>query len=202
MFIDITGNKYGKLTAIERVGKDKYNNAVWLCKCDCGNTKIIDGKSLRDLHTKSCGCLKSESSRSRTLKHNGTGTRLHSTWMSMKKRCYGAYYAEYYRYGGRGIKVCDEWRNSFETFRDWALSHGYADNLTIDRINLDGDYEPDNCRWITKQEQAYNRSDSVFVEYDGKRQTIAEWAVEKNIDYHKLYYRIKKGWSMERALCE
>ena len=153
-FIDRTGQKFGKLTAIKYVGKSK-----WLCKCDCGNEKIIFVGHLTTEHTQSCGCLLNEK-RQKGLCHrvHGLGkTRLYGIWKHMKQRCYNSNTCKYKDYGARGITVCDEWKNDFTKFYDWVMNNGYQDDLSIDRINNNKGYSPDNCRWVTSKQQANNR---------------------------------------------
>lgn len=153
--IDLTGLGFGKLIAVKdsekRIGCDK--RIVWLCRCDCGNLTEVTVHELRSGNTKSCGCLKREKlKRGIGFKHGGKGTRLYRIWKGTKKRCYMESVNGYKRYGGRGIRVCREWLHNFVAFKDWALANGYAVNLTIDRINNNGDYTPDNCQWLTRSE--------------------------------------------------
>jgi hypothetical protein len=157
------GETFGRLTVVRYEGQCK-NTALWRCKCACGNEVVVSGKNLRSGNTKSCGCLHSELSakvgREANMTHGMTRTRLHTIWCDMKARCYYPKDKCYHLYGGRGITVCDEWRNDFTLFRDWALSHGYQDDLSIDRVDNDKGYFPDNCRWATAKEQANNRRNS------------------------------------------
>lgn len=165
-FIDLTGQRFGRLVATERVFTDSQRT-TWLCRCDCGNQKTVRTSDLRNGHTQSCGCLHREIVKTSTTvhrvdttSHGLSRTRLYRTWSGMKTRCYNERWKNYKNYGGRGVVVCDEWKHNFEAFYDWAIANGYADDLTIDRINVNGNYEPSNCRWITLEEQQKNRTNT------------------------------------------
>lgn len=155
--MDLTGQRFGLLTVTSRAANDKHNQIRWNCQCDCGNTSVVNGSSLRSGSTQSCGCKKKKIMQDRMTTHGGRNTRLYSIWRNMKIRCNCTSYEDYAEYGGRGISVCDEWADSFENFRDWAVANGYASDLTIDRIDNDRGYAPDNCRWATMKEQQDNR---------------------------------------------
>lgn len=147
----IIGNKFGRLTVLAIDHRLSSGDAMMRCRCDCGNMTVTRANGLKNGHTRSCGCSHSKVLFDRNFKHGDSGARLHRIWAGMRTRCSNPNTKDYPRYGGRGIRVSDEW-NDFTSFRDWALSHGYADNLTIDRIDVDGDYSPGNCAWITNAE--------------------------------------------------
>lgn len=201
---DLTGKRFGKLTVIQRAENDKYSHARWLCKCDCGNTKVVNGFNLCKGYTKSCGCYNSEIASERTkkvmTKHGFYNTKLYKIYSGMKNRCYNKQSKNYKNYGMRGIRICDEWLNDYMCFHDWAMNNGYSDGMTIERNDVDGNYEPSNCKWITLHEQQFNKTDTHYLTYDGKTQSIAEWSIETGIKYSTLVKRIKSGWSVEDAI--
>lgn len=147
---NLQGKRFGRLTALRDSGKRACGCVIWACLCDCGNFTEVSSNSLKRGDTRSCGCLKRE----KMFKHGGTKTRLYATWKGMKRRCYSPKFRNYKCYGGRGIQVCTEWKNDFIAFRNWALNNGYADNLTIDRIDNNGNYEPSNCQFLTRPENS------------------------------------------------
>jgi len=155
--VNLKGKRFGRLIALEPTNNRKSNCVVWKCLCECGNFHFISTKALRK-GTKSCGCLQREVSRLKLLesnfKHGECGTRLYTIWRSMKYRCSNPNNKSFKYYGARSIKVCKEWKDDFIQFRDWALSHGYQDDLTLDRADADEDYSPKNCSWITKSENS------------------------------------------------
>ncbi len=197
---DISGQKFGRLTAIKPDGRYSSGNIKWLCLCDCGKYTHSDSSKLIKGGVKSCGCYASERMTKINTKHNGFGTRLYEIWRQMHRRCYGENTKSYKHYGGRGISVCEEWKE-FETFKEWALKNGYSEDLTIDRIDVDGNYCPENCRWATMKEQANNKRNNHFVVCFGERKTISEWADIYGVNQVKLWDRLSRhNWNLESAL--
>lgn len=199
---DYIGSKYGRLTIVSydtKKGSSHYVN----CKCECGNTKSIRLSRLKSGETKSCGCIRKELfqvNRQGNIIHGQSDTRLHSIYRSMKARCYKEHHRSYSHYGGRGIKICDEWLDDFMNFYNWAYDNGYDDTLTIDRIDNNGNYEPNNCRWITEAEQHNNTSRNINITYNGETKTLKQWSEIKGINYSTLVNRYKRGWSVKDML--
>ncbi len=159
-FKNLTGQKFGRLTAICPVAKNNHNAVLWLCDCECGLDAIVEGRSLTNGLTRSCGCLNQEAHQLRPNRtnHGKAGTRLYRIWKKMKSRCHNPKDSDYQKYyGSRGITVCNEWSHNFQAFYDWAITNGYSDELSIDRIDNDKGYSPDNCRWATAEEQRHNQ---------------------------------------------
>ena len=192
---DLTGKKFGKLEVIG-VHDTGSRKTYYVCQCDCGNIKVVRADALISGATKSCGCIKKEQDKinlSANHKHKMSGTRIYETWQDMKRRCYNKQNARYDRYGGRGITVCDEWLNNFQSFHDWAISNGYSDDLSIDRIDNDGNYEPSNCRWSTAKEQCNNRGSNINITIGNATKSLMCWCEIFNVDYKKVYARYKRN---------
>lgn len=202
MIKDRTGERYGRLTVIAMAGKTPSGRTLWRCKCDCGRETVVSGSNLGQGRQVSCGCKRREQAGKMNFSHGASKTRLYSIWTNMITRTTNPNGTAFHRYGGRGIKMCPEWRRSFEAFQDWALANGYNEDLTIDRIDNDGDYTPDNCRWITWHEQFNHRSDTRLITYKGETLSIAQWADKLNLPKSALYQRFYSGWPTERALTE
>ncbi len=188
---NLVGKRFGKLTVIQETDI-KYSKHRWLCKCDCGGFTTASTSNLKSGHSTTCGCYRKT--------HGETGTRLYGIWTKMRTRCLNPKAKEYKYYGGRGINICKEW-NEFEKFQSWAFSHGYSYNLTIDRINCDGNYEPSNCRWATKLQQVMNRRITVHILYKGQDKTLRDWCLVLGINYNTAIGRYMKGFSPDKILC-
>lgn len=201
-FKDLTGQRFGKLTVVRRdkdyVSPKGYVAVNWLCKCDCGEYAIVRGCNLKSGASQSCGCERTI--HPNRLRHGDAHTRLHNIWQGMRTRCNNQNDASYRWYGGRGICVCEEW-NSYEPFRDWAYENGYDDSLSIDRIDVNGNYEPNNCRWADTVTQANNTRSNHVLDFNNQSHTMAEWSRITGLPYSKIKSRINKcGWDVERAL--
>ena len=174
-----------------------------MCICDCGNEKVTESWNLQKGYCRSCGCLQKEAmaiNKYASITHGQSRTRLYTTWIGMKQRCYYPKHRHFDRYGGRGIRVCDEWVHDFPAFQAWAMANGYTDDLTIDRIDVDGNYEPSNCRWATYKDQANNMSSNRMLELNGVTHTLKEWSVITGISRTTIRNRLDRNWSIEEAL--
>lgn len=195
--IDLQSERFGRLVVLARAGSYKKGNIVWLCKCDCGNELAVPGQRLRIGKTRSCGCLNKDLIKERATIHGKTGSRLFRIWTGMKSRCLNPNALMWPRYGGRGILICTQWLDSFSAFEKWAVSAGYEENLSIDRINNDGNYEPSNCRWATKKQQARNTSRNLRFD-DGSLAIDA--ADASNVKMATVRTRVRKqGMPIEEA---
>lgn len=189
--IDLLGQRFGRLTVIEETDRRANGSILWKCRCDCGNTVLVRSNHLRRGGVLSCGCY----NRDIITKHGDKDNPLYHTLQCMKDRCYNSNAQEYENYGGRGIKVCDEWLESYESFRDWAMANGYRKGLSIDRIDNNGDYSPDNCRWATMKTQCRNRRSNHLLTINGETHCIAEWGEIANIIPSRISKRLERGWS-------
>ena len=203
--LDLIGQKFGRLTVISKAEKhiqpSGQRKTCWLCKCDCGNEIIIKGSDLKSGHTQSCGCLRIE----KITKHSLFGTRIYTIWHNIKHRCYNSKDSNYKNYGGRGIKICEEWKNDFKAFYDWAINNGYNESAkrgecTIDRIDVYGNYEPSNCRFVNIKVQQNNKTNNHLITYNGETHNISEWSKILNIKFSTLLARLNRGWSVEKTL--
>lgn len=180
----LAGKKFNRLTILKVL-----SGAKCLCRCECGKEKIILSASIKSGHTKSCGCLSVETSST----HYKSSTRLYTIWGRMKARCNNKNYNEFYLYGGRGISICDEWVSDFMTFHEWAMANGYTDDLSIDRVNNNGNYEPSNCRWATNFEQANNKRNNRHITYNNAMLTLPQWSVISGINVKTLGSRLHRS---------
>ena len=195
--IDLTGKRFTRLTVLEKVGTSK-----WKCRCDCGKTVISEARWLLVGRTKSCGCYIREMKKN--LRHGMATSKLYHAWQGMNQRCYNKNNRAYSIYGGRGIKVCDDWKD-FKKFRDWALLNGYDERLgrsgcTIDRIDVNGNYCPENCRWIGMKEQTRNRRTNKVISFNGEKHCLSEWEEKLHFNAGVIYGRLKKGFTIEEAI--
>lgn len=200
---DLAGRTFGRLTALHVTERRQGHQTIWRCRCECGEHADVSRSNLLSGNTRSCGCLASEAYRTASLTHGHTTgrqrPRLYTIWSGMKDRCSNPRNQNFRRYGGRGIAVCEEWLD-FAVFHDWARENGYRSGLTLDRIDNDGPYSPGNCRWVTRKAQAYNTSRNRYLKFNGKRQTVREWAEELDMRPNTLTMRLRIGWSVEKAL--
>ena len=187
---DLSGKRFNKLFVIGRAENTKNGTAQWICKCDCGKTTIVAGTKLTSGSTKSCGCF-------RKRRNGDANSRLYRIWHNMHRRCENPKHEHYDRYGARGIQVCSEWE-SYDAFKKWALSSGYADDLSIDRIDASGNYEPSNCRWATQKEQMNNISTNRTISYNGKTFTMSQFADFLHVPYYTISNQLRLGWSGEK----
>lgn len=205
--------RYGKLVVIKldhtKQSPCGHKVKMWLCKCDCGNTKIVTTGSLTSGQTKSCGCYRRDRITKLNTSHNMSKSSLYKAWCNMKMRCTNPNYTDYYDYGGRGITICEEWLE-FEAFKEWAYNNGYYEEkvngknlLSLDRIDVNGNYEPSNCRWATNTQQANNKRNTRRFFYNGQNLTVREWSDITGISYTTLARRLfNPTWTVERALTQ
>lgn len=206
---NLIGERFGRLIVIKEKGRNKRRQKIWLCKCDCGKEKEIPTSYLTSGDTTSCGCYRKECEIKNLSKtwgkprtHGLSNTRLYQIWADMKDRCYNIKSVSYKDYGERGVKVCDEWINDFVCFYNWAIKNGYNDTLSIDRINVNGNYEPNNCRWTTSKEQANNKRNTRKITIYGETKTAYEFEKQYGIKAHLLIDRYNKGYRDDKLIYE
>ena len=195
-FVDRTAIRYNKLVALRH---EKRNGVIyWLCRCDCGNETWVRGGNLQSGAVKSCGCAGKHSNKVHGMSH----TRLHRIWSKMIERCTNQHSDAYKYYGGEGKTVCTEWQGTdgFMRFYDWAMQNGYQEDLTIERININVGYEPSNCKWIPRNEQAWNTRNTKYVEFHNEKKALRKLVSEYNIPYYLVVNRLRIGWNIEEAL--
>jgi len=197
--MDIINKKFGRLLVLKKNGLNKYGRSLWLCRCDCGNKVIVEEYNLRHGRTKSCGCLQRELLINRITTHNMTHTNLYVAWIQMRDRCKNTANESYHNYGGRGITVCERWEK-FENF--YSDMGERPKGLTLERIDNNKGYSPDNCKWATHKEQANNSRHNVIINYKGQRLIMAQWAREIGIKCNTLSRRIQRHWPIEKALTQ
>ena len=186
---NLVGKRFGRLVVFEMGPRNKQNKIQWLCKCDCGKTTLVCGAKLKNGHTKSCGCLREQNTGKMFTKHNKSMSTIYHVYYGIKGRCYNPKNSVYRYYGGKGVTMCEDWRNDFMAFYNWAIANGYKDGLTIDRINSNGNYEPSNCRWVTQKEQNRNKKSNRFELFAGKKRCVAEIAELVGLSYSSVLER-------------
>ena len=199
--VDLSGKRFGRLVVIEENGRAKNGAKIWRCVCDCGNAHFVTTGNLLSGSTQSCGCYRKEYETDLQCKHGKSNTRLHGIWRGMKGRCYSPRNRSYKNYGGRGIVLCVEWEHNFMNFYSWAMQNGYDDTKSIDRIDVNGNYCPENCRWVDDDIQANNKRNNQKLTAFGETRTLSEWARITGIDRKTISDRISKlHWPVEEAL--
>lgn len=199
---ELQGIRFGRLVATEWIpgNKNKQTKGKWHCICDCGNNCYVSTTDLTSGKTRSCGCLRKETTSIRFKKYAYKDKRLYAIWLGMKSRCQDLHNSSFGNYGGRGISVCDEWKDDFIEFQTWSVKNGYSDKLTIDRVDVDKGYSPENCRWATILEQSRNKTNSKWVVIGQATRTFSEWCEIFQIKYDVAYGRVRWGWTPLKAL--
>lgn len=194
---DLTGQRFGRLTVVRLSERRSGRKTFWICKCDCGNEKIVRSDIIKSGNTRSCGCLHKEQAIrnvSKNHKHKMSYTPLHYRWLNIKDRCNNSRNGSYQRYGGRGIKVCEEWNNNFQAFYDWAVSNGYKESLSIERKDVNKGYSPSNCEWIPMIEQANNRRSTIWIKHEDEKMNLMQLSKKVGINYGTLLRRYNNGY--------
>lgn len=208
---ELIGKRFGRLVVVGEgeiyVSPSGKRERTWCCKCDCGNEVCLRISNLRN-NTRSCGCLRKEVTSERYKTHGERFSRLWQVWSHMKARCYNPKNSSYKNYGGRGVKVCKEWKDNFQAFYKWSYANGYDENAkrgecTLDRIDVNGNYCPENCRWVSQDIQSRNKRQNIKIEYNGETKVLKDWALELGINYGTLYSRVHNpNWDIERCFTE
>lgn len=199
----LTGMTFNRWKVKERIEDANDQNTKWKCVCECGNESIVASGALKSGMSKSCGCYKNEqtSQRNRAMAtHGKTNTRLYRIWNNMKDRCLNSNSKDFVNYGGRGIRIHEDWINDFQVFYDWAMNNGYSYELSIDRMDNNGHYEPSNCRWTTMEEQQNNTRNNCNITIDGITKTASEWSKISGIGSKTIIYRYKNNWDESKLL--
>lgn len=204
--MNLLNQRFGRLTVIGQE-KSQGGKSAWKCLCDCGNITTVVSTNLTLGKIKSCGCIRREQITERNITHNLTKSKIYKVWKGIKQRCSNPKHPSYKNYGARGIRVCEEWKENFDGFYQWSIANGYIENkgnqktnlLTIDRIDNDKNYSPDNCRWVDRATQARNKRGNKIIVYKGEKHCLIEWCEILNLSYRRTLGRLDKGWSAERA---
>ena len=194
---DITGMRFGRLVVIKYIG-----NQNCVCKCDCGTITTTRTDSVKRGSTRSCGCLRTEMTKERSAKHGDYKERLYGIWSHAKSRCNNTNNTRYSDYGGRGIKICDEWNEDYARFKDWSLKNGYKENLTLDRIDNNGNYTPQNCRWATAKQQQRNTNRNRIITFNGESHCVPEWSEITGLPIETIRARLKRKWNIDRLMTQ
>jgi hypothetical protein len=196
-FVDITGENFGRLTANNVIGRNKHNQLLWNCTCECGNETVVLGFLLRQGQTQSCGCLHRDVMQTVFVTHGKAGTPIYAVWRSMMQRCYDKNSHAYDRYGGRSVSVCERWQDFTNFYADMGERQ---EGMSLERVDNDGDYSPENVVWADSKAQARNRRSTIYLEHDGQRKSMAEWAEETGVKIATLWARVNRGMPVDIAL--
>lgn len=196
---DLTTQKFSRLRVLGFSHKSDAGQYYWKCQCDCGNFVTVTSGNLKSGHTSSCGCLRKEVAKILSTKHGHSTSRLYITWENIKDRCSNPQNKRHASYYDRHITICEEWKNNFEAFYIWAIKNGYSENLTIDRIDNNKGYTPDNCRWVSQKIQQRNRRNNHYITYNNETHCMSEWCEILGLKYGTICSRINRNWDIERA---
>lgn len=197
--IDLSGQRFGRLTVIAQAGKMQNGRIAWKVVCDCGNETVVSGHELKQNRTKSCGCSRKKKDSHSHSQNTKRANRIYTAWRNMRNRCNNSKHPLFKYYGGRGVEICKEW-DVFKNFHDWAMYNGYSDGLTLDRVDVNGNYEPSNCRWVDMKVQANNKRNNRKLTLQGETHTVAEWVAITGINSNVIRSRIRYGWTDEKIL--